>query len=417
MSHPRFALVVVALLCATRAGAQSPATVAPSNDAPAQPFVAWRHASGDLFGARSKLEDAGFTFDVLLTADYSKNFQGGIDTAGDAFRHLLEATVLLDTAKLLHIPGSDVFIDFQQQNGPHASLTLTGDVQNFDDIDADGRTQIAQLWYEQRLLHDLLRFKIGKVDANSEFEVLTNANEFINATFGYTPTIQFMPTYPDPSTAVNIFFEPKHFYAKLGVYDGAQQSGILVGSRGPATFFGLPSDWFWIAEAGPKWSLRDEQLPGRLALGGWYATGPFQDIAPSSTHVTHGTAGVYATLDQTLYRQHPENADDTSGLGGFLQFGHAQPHIAFFDNQLGGGLQWMGVIPHRSADVIGIGATYAHISQHAGLRYDHELEVETFYKVQMTPWASVKPDLQYIQHPGGRYEDALVATVRLQVDF
>jgi porin len=403
------------------AAAGAAAQTAPPNDPPAQPSQApltpqspftWQHATDDPFGYRSKLENAGVTFDVLLTADYSKNFQGGIDTAGDAFRHLLEATVLLDTSKIFHLSGAgNVFLDFQQQNGTNASLTLTGDTQFFDNIDADGRTQIAQLWYEQKLFNDILRLKVGKVDANSEFSVIPSALEFINSTFAYTPTILDFPTYPDPAMSLNVFVEPKHFYGKFGWYDGAFQEGIQTGEHGPATFWGPPSSWFLIAEGGAKWTVGGAQLPGKLGVGGWYATGPFALLSPGhpttpgvitpGRPTTDGTGGAYAILDQQLHRQHPEDPNDTSGLGMFLQIGYAHPSVAIIDNQIGAGLSWMGVVPHRSADIVGLAATYAHFSQRNGFQYDHELAVETFYKLQITPWASVKPDLQFIQHPGG----------------
>lgn len=40
-----------------------------------------------------------------------------------------------------------------------------------------------------------------------------------------------------------------------------------------------------------------------------------------------------------------------------------------------------------------------------------------FYKLQITSWASLMPDLQYIIHPGGQYPDALVGTLRFTVNF
>jgi carbohydrate-selective porin OprB len=41
-----------------------------------------------------------------------------------------------------------------------------------------------------------------------------------------------------------------------------------------------------------------------------------------------------------------------------------------------------------------------------------------FYKAQILPWVSVKPDLQYITNPGGTgLDDALVGTVRAEIDF
>jgi carbohydrate-selective porin OprB len=41
-----------------------------------------------------------------------------------------------------------------------------------------------------------------------------------------------------------------------------------------------------------------------------------------------------------------------------------------------------------------------------------------FYRVQVTPWFAIKPDLQYIANPGGKgLGDAIALTVRLEVHF
>ena len=69
---------------------------------------------------------------------------------------------------------------------------MQGFLQN---ADADGRTQIAELWYQQLFLDQKVRVKVGK-DANSEFAVPQNGVAFLNSSFGHSPTIA-MPTYPD----------------------------------------------------------------------------------------------------------------------------------------------------------------------------------------------------------------------------
>ena len=51
-------------------------------------------------------------------------------------------------------------------------------------------------------------------------------------------------------------------------------------------------------------------------------------------------------------------------------------------------------------------------------RDEYETSFETFYKVQLKPWFSIKPDLQYIANPGGQgTRDALAFTMRVEVDF
>jgi porin len=46
-----------------------------------------------------------------------------------------------------------------------------------------------------------------------------------------------------------------------------------------------------------------------------------------------------------------------------------------------------------------------------------ETAIEMFYKLQLTPFFSIKPDLQYIVNPGGDLPNAFVAGLRMEVAF
>ena len=110
---------------------------------------------------------------------------GGVSTAGDAFRSLLDIRLNYDPRPFLGISGGLFSLDFQNQNGKNGSDRLVGDVQGFDNTDADGRTQIAELWYQQQLLDNRLRIKVGKVDANTEFAAPARGAGVMNRSFGY----------------------------------------------------------------------------------------------------------------------------------------------------------------------------------------------------------------------------------------
>ena len=163
--------------------------------------------TGDWLGYRKQLEDTGISADVSLILDGAKTLRGGLNTRGSAWRNLFEAAITVDS-KLWGYNGGRVFVDFQNQSGQNASLKFVGDAQKFDNIDADGRTQIAQLWYQQTFFGDALRFKVGKVDANSEFQKLDDTPDAITSAVSYSQNIFVMPTYPDPALGVNVFARP-----------------------------------------------------------------------------------------------------------------------------------------------------------------------------------------------------------------
>ncbi len=386
-------------------------------------------ATGDWFGLRNDLADAGVTLDLTLIADWSHNLAGGLNTNGSAFRHLFDARLTVETERLIGLEGGTFVLDFYNHNGPDASADDVGDFQAFSNIDADRRTQIAELFYQHVFFDEQLRVIVGKVEANAEFAFVDYGGNFTHSSPGFSPTVFTLPTYPDPATAVILFVEPNDtpVYAGVGVFDGAFQEGVLTGSRGPSTFFGEPADLFVIGEAGVTWSLPGG-LWGRLGAGGWGHTGTFERFDGSTYD---GTAGLYVVFDQTLWRESPpeeEDEDDerdpgAQGIGLFFQYGYADPDVSEVDHHVGVGLQWVGALPTRDDDVLGVMASYVHFSHDArsagAFDDDYELAVEMFYKAQVTPWLAVMPNLQVIVNPGGAadVDDAVVATLRVELVF
>ncbi len=280
-------------------------------------------------------------------------------------------------------------------------------------IDADGRTQLSEIWYQQTPLNEKLRVKLGKIDVNSEFCLSQNASSFLNASMPMAASNELMPTYPDPAFGGEIFVKPcDAFYAQAGIFDGSLQEGVHTGENGPRTLFGPPADLYLIGEAGLLWDKAGKT--GRLGLGVWHHTGTFDKFTGGTTD---GATGFYLTFDQTLIRENPDQADDAQGLGMFIICDHAQESIIDIDNHIAAGLAYTGLLPNRDNDVVGAGVTCAHLSDHAGFEHDAETTVEAFYKLQITPWFAVQPDLQYVIDPATANHDALVGTLRLAITF
>ena len=364
---------------------------------------------------KEKQMSHGIEVSGSVTMDWSKNFQGGLNTNGTAFRHLLDISILFDLEKLIGLGNTDIFLDFQNSNGENGSEEDVGDFQVFSNIDADGRTQIAELWLEKRLFEDVLRIKAGKVDVNGEFAYVENGSEFINSSPGFSPTILNLPTYPDPATSINIFIHPENLYAGAAVYDGALQEGIPTGSRGPKTFLDEPSDLFIIGEVGLNWHIMDDKnFPGRLGLGIWHHTGRFQQF---DDRRESGTEGLYVVGDQTFTGQRVSN-DESREIKFFLQFGYADEDVSELDIHFGGGISLSGFVPMRNDDDLGVMGSYVHFSNEADFVDNYELALEMFYKFKFNDYLAIKPDLQFIVNPGGEgLNDALIALLRIELTF
>lgn len=439
------ALVTLSILNAARA--DSPPTSAPSagltvgTTVADQSFDPSEHLLGDSFKLRSTADAHGIDIEPFLIIDYSKNFMGGLDTSGDSFRERFNLPIQIDTEKLFDLHGGTIFAVYQLQHGGNASHELTGDAQNFAfGTDADGRSQLGQLWYEQKFFDDTVRVRIGKQDGNTDFDVLDNAQDFLNNSFSTSPTLALMPSFPDNGMGVQAFWEPKGgFYLGAGVFDGSGARGIRTGEYGPAHFFDRGDDLFLIAETGKRYKLRigDRHFPGKLSVGGWWDTNPFERIDGDGTRA--GTCGVYLTLDQILWKprheqpvpagpgeiaSQPEEENYPGGIASSFSISWCDPEVNRIDANALAGLTWTGALPSRPIDVWGAGFTTAHFSEDADTRNACETAFETFYRIRFTKFVSLKPDLQYIVHPSGSgidggevICDALVMTMRLEVSF
>jgi porin len=373
--------------------------------------------TGDWYGWRTKLEDHGLTIDSSLMLEAGRNFVGGESTAGVAEGYKFDLALTGDAEKLINVKGGTIYLDFKMMEGKQED-DLDGAFQTPLLAYSPRRAQISELWYEQKFMDEKVRVKVGKIDANTEFDNIPDAGEFQNASMSYSPTIMFFPTDPDPSCGAVAFLYPTdHFYAGVGFFDGALANGVETGSQGPATLFGSGATYFIIGEAGVKWTTTKHQ-DGRLAVGGWGHTGTMERFDGGTQS---GSAGPYMLVDQTVWRKHPDTDGDAQGIAVFFQYGYADPAVSPVSNHVGCGMQWTGVFDSRADDIFGLGLTYVDFSQAPGAGYTStgEWALETFYKVVLTPWFDLKPDLQVIHNPGGvaGRGDAVVGSIQALVTF
>jgi porin len=370
--------------------------------------------TGDWFGLRNTLADHGIIVGGNILVDTSRNLTGGLRHDRTELRYLLDINATLDTEKALQWHGGTFFFDFQNHDGPSPTADLVGDTQGFDNMDAVHFTQIYQLWYQQLFASDTLRIKLGKIDANTDFSFVDHAREFFNASTGYSPAIFPMVTYPNPAVGGEIFFSPAgHFYAGLGAFYSNDHLTFLNLTGHPQAIERPAGGAFIIGEAGCRWVLGKDALPGHAALGGWGHTGKFANLTAGTSD---GVSGFYAFADQSLFHDAPADGP-TRDLGFFLQFAASEYAVSPVAQHFGGGLLATGLVPGRPNDLLGFGPTWVNLGDIPGLAHSDELSLEAFYKCQITPWFNLKPDLQFIRHPGGQDNDAFVVTLRVELDF
>lgn len=405
------------------AGALAPAAAGQEEDRQwfgGQPWWTWDHVTGDWGGLRTEAEDAGLTLDVSYTWEDSSVFRGGL-RRGASTRSLFDANLTLDLAPKFGIEGGSVYADFYStDDGNPGGSQDAGDFQGISNIEtADNLDQLGELWYQQELFDGHLRVKIGKIDAGEDFALAQSGADFLNYSAGYIQTIFPLPSFPDSAAGVVAFVYPiDGVYMGAGFFDGASGvDGVNTGANGLETFLSdeQSDDWFWIGETGYSWGGGGEGAPGRIAGGGWYHTGQFERFDGG---VADGTGGFYALAEQRVWSPDPDDAESERGAWVFVEWGWANDEVSEAAGQYSAGLSVTGPLDWRPSDATGVFVSTVDLSANAGFAED-ETAIEVFYKLQLTPFLSVTPDLQYIVHPSGdpAVNNALVGILRFVVDF
>lgn len=379
----------------------------------------WETATGDWGGVRAWFDEHGITIAGSYTLDWSSVWDGGINRRAST-RRLFDVNTTFDLEKMAGLKGGSVFIDFYSTDGRGGSDDA-GDTHGISNIaTGDNLDQVAELWYEQWLFERVLRLKFGKVDANSEFAFVDCGGTYLNSAVGISTPVFTLPTYPDPAMSVNAFLYPTEWmYVGVGLYDGATADGIPTGRNGPATFFSddRSDSWFTIAELGFTWSSVGCLGHGRCCLGGWYHSADFERFDGT---IDEGTEGVYVVAEQQLMRAGDKDDAAERGLYAFFRYAWADEEVSAAGQHFGGGLMLKGTFAGRDDDEAGIFVSTLLLSDATGATFEgDETAVELYYRLSLTPFFHITPDLQWIGNPSGdpSVDDAVVGALRFEIDF
>jgi len=335
------------------------------------------------------------------------NTRGGITTK-DATRYL----GLLDLGfewnfgeDQTAVPAKFYFLA-QNTHGQGITTDFVGDSQVVSNIDSfDNIMQVSEYWAEFESNCGALTLRLGKQDINTEFLFINQAEDFIQSTFGLSPSPAFS-TFPAPSMAAVAMLQlNENWCFKTGLWD-AFASGGGWGFSGNDSFV-------LISELEYTYALADGRLPGILAFGAAYESEGVIDDAPVSS-----VSEYILQLEQLVYREVQSDDDAIQGLGLFVGYYPRSLGSKIIPESTGdsfvAGAVYTGLLPDRDQDVLGVGLAWAELFQGGT---NEETVVELFYKAQLTPRVRAQPDFQFVKSPSGIYRDALVAGFRFQVDF
>ena len=382
------------------------------------------------WGLNDSLASSGIEFGFGITNIYQLNVDGGTSTTNHQGRHTgsYDLEIGADLQQLLGIEGGTFYVhtegSWSKTNIDATSVSSAFGV----NADAGGRRSmdVTEVWYEQALLDDTLRIRLGKLDIGGGFECRGCPVSFDGSAFANDETGQFLnsalvnnPTIPFPDKGIGVVFywNPiEWWYASVGAIDSqgdARETGFN-------TAFKDQDYYFYVFETGiaPLLDSPNGPMQGAYRVGLWNTPEPKTNSDGVKNY--RDDIGAYLSFDQML-RKENSDPEDSQGTGAFFRYGYANSE----KNDIAGfwsfGLQCTGLVDGRDGDVLGVGYANGIFSNNASTTYtdDNEDVLEVYYNAQVTPWLNVSPMVQYVADPGGNdtAKDATIFGLRTQWTF
>ena len=383
-------------------------------------------------GVRSALARRGVLFGINYIGEVFGNPTGGF-RQGAVYDGRVELEVQADLGKTLGLRGLSFFANAYQIHGEGLSAANLGVLMPVSFIEADPATRLSELWLEQKLFGDRLSIRFGELALDTEFMLSDGGTELLNGTWGW-PAIAALnmpqngPAYPLAAPGIRFAYAPNdQLITRLAVLNG-DPAGSCMPDQDPQECnpYGLefPFDAppLLIGEAAYSYNQGPGAFAGTLKLGGYrnFGTYPFQHVITGGVRVgwaqdhnieTDGDFGVYAVLDQMIYRL--PGAGDPKGVSVFgrvFATKERNPVNLYWEV----GVTFEGLHPARPDDTFAIG--YAHTGLSPDLAayqeahqspviVSYEAVLEASYTAQIVPGLTLQPDFQYFWNPGGHVSD------------
>jgi porin len=399
--------------------------------------------TGDWGGTRSSLEDDGITLHAHWTTESAGNVSGGrYQTA--RYTQQLDAGADFDLGKLWGVPNAKIQFTVTDRRGRSLTNDALGNQFSVQELYGAGQNfRLAELNWQQDFLVHRVYIQLGWSPLGDDFARLPAFCNFQNGIIcGHAnamTTNSGAHNFPTAQWGGHVkWHATPNFYATVGAYlnnpnagNGDQGFNLSLKHRGVF----VPVELGWASGRGAG------QLPGDFKLGVYYNTAGTPDVhtdingqpagLTGADFMQHnGRSGGYVIADRMVYREGP---DSSRGLtfGAMAGVGDAATARFRYFWVLGG--HYQGTFVGRDNDVISFmlasGRTNPRLTRYQRDRdrvapgsvgvQSHESVAEIDYGAKITPWLTLRPNLQYVMHPGGTGDipDAFVIGLYTQVTF
>jgi porin len=384
---------------------------------------------------RASLAKQGVLYGLGYIGEYWNVAKGG-NSQGSNYDGLVSAFVDMDLDKIMGWKGGAIHASAYYLNGIGPATQRIGNIFPPSNIEGDERLRLFELWFEQSMLDDKVKVRIGSLAADGEFFISETAGLFLNSTFGWSAaTANNMaaggPGYPLASLGVRVQYQPTdNLNILAAVFNGSPADPFAEDPQADnphGVSFRLQDSPLLMVEAQYKSNLG---LPGTFKFGGWKQ---FNHYAPEflNPDVLDTSSGVYGIIDQQIWKGSGDEA-----ISAFVRLGGSPDKQNLINTYVDTGIVFTGFVPGRKDDAFGAAFAYGHVSDKlqqaqidAGQTVisDYESVIELNYAAKIRPGFTIAPDFQYIWNPGGRVpsesnpnkpeQDAAVFGVRTTLNY
>jgi porin len=290
-------------------------------------------------------------------------------------------------------------------------------------------TNLSSVVFTQFLSESMAVF-FGKIDTfdgdNTFFAGSRGKENFMNLNFVANPVA--LRTVPYSTLGAGAVF----FFPSVTAENPATLAISVLGADGQPDTVGWDDDF----ENGEVYAAEYSQptrffdLPGKQLFGATYSNKDFTALDQDRRTILTSLLG-FGTLSKEegswcgYYNFHQylvtEEDDETQGFGLFGRYGIADdetsPIEAFYSIGLGG----KGIFEGRDNDTWGVGYYYIEVSDKLPPLLksvvDDPQGFEVFYNIEVSPSVHITPDLQIVNPARSDFSTAVIAGVRVVIDF
>ncbi len=368
--------------------------------------------TGDWNGYRRKLAEKGIIVGLSYTNNLLANPIGGLKQ-GFAYTDSSGLNLIFDLDKLLALHGWSFYLVLVQRNGTSLSGHYIGNLFPVSQIYGGENFRVDNMYLKEVSAGGKADFSFGRLNAGDYFLQSPMYYSFVSNAYDGNPIGVFFnvpfSAYPNSQWGAYLHVRPIPFVAgKVAIFNTNTQAsqnryhGLNLSFKGDNGVMAIT-----------EWGLMNDKdhcfisckLPGRYTVGFIYFSGKDQINFVTNKKVK-GNYGFYYQLEQKLYQP---GFNALRGLSTFFVmefFPDKYNKIPlFFDT----GLIYRGIFLSRPRDFLALGFVYGKFSNNlrekeraSGMPVQqYEENIELNYRIFVTPWLFIQPDIQYIIKPNG----------------